>query len=356
MEIKYLTKDGYEKWDDFCSKSDDAWYWHTTDCLEFNLYYTPEFMPESKSFYIKKDNKIIAICPLIIVIIDGVKEFSFGGGYGILPAFINGLTKKDREKIMKFTFKHIDNLAKEFNIKKASFRFSVLNKSYITPQSQRYNHLVKYGYLDVSINTQVIDLEKTLKELRGDIRHGHNYDINRVSKILKIEIFDYKNITREIFDRYKNLHHKAMGRVTRPKITFDLMYKAIKKQQAVLVGAIKDKKFVGFSYFYLYKGNAYYGSSCNDPDFRNIPISHAIQWRSIEYLKNKGYHYYELGWQQYGPTLVDFPTSKAIDIARFKRGFGGFTVPLFMGEKYYNRDYFLKIYNKRVRQVYEKVV
>jgi len=73
-------------------------------------------------------------------------------------------------------------------------------------------------------------------------------------------------------------------------------------------------------------------------------------------MNQKKYKFYELGWQYYSPTLSNFPTEKEIDIARFKRGFGGFTVPLFRAEKYYDKKYFLKTYQDRINKFSDSIL
>lgn len=349
MEIVKLTKENYQDWDKFCLESGEAWFWHTSGWLEYHLNYRPEIKPRSLSFFLKENNKLIAACPLILETINGQEEFSYGGGYGPAPIFAGGLAPKQMEKIKKNIFERIDALAKENKVKRARLRFSVLDKSGLENENQQYNYLMKYGFIDTSLNTQILDLRKPLGELRRAVRHGHDAAISRAEKILTAEIFDGKNITSEIFQNYAELHHLASGRITRPVKTFDLMLEFIKTGQAFLVSAKKQDVFIGFSYFFAYKKNVYYGSACNDPAYKDIPIAHFIQWRAIEYLKEKKYDFYEIGWQYFNRTLADNPSQKEIDISSFKRGFGGQIVPLFRGEKYYDKDYFLTVYSERLK-------
>ncbi|MBI3631438.1 MAG: hypothetical protein HY219_01045 [Candidatus Staskawiczbacteria bacterium] len=323
--------------------------------MKYTLNYKPEMKPETKSFFVKNDNKIVAICPLILEDNNGVKEFSFGNNFGPAPAFSDFLTSKLKDKVAKLIFKHIDKLAKDFQVKRARLKFSILNKSFIEASECEFNYLMKFGYLDVSLNTQVIDLSQTLDELRNSLRHGHDSDVDKAAKEMTVEFFDENNIFPEMFNNYIELHHKAAGRVTRPRSTFDLMYDLIKEGKAFLVGAKKDNVFAGFSYFFLFKNNVYYGSSCNNPDVEDLPIAHFIQWKTIEYMNKKKNKFYEIGWQNFSDTLSDFPSQKEIDIARFKRGFGGQTVPLFMGEKYYDKDFFLKVYQDRITRYADSI-
>jgi len=343
MEVVKLTKDKYKDWNQFCLDSDSAWWYNTTNWLEYNLAYKPENKPESKSFMIVNNGKILAICSLIK---EG-HEFSFGEGYGPTPAYLNDLTQKQERKVMKQVFQHIDNLAKEDDIRRVRMRFPVLSESY-----DMNNYLTLFGYLDTSIQTRCIDLSNSLEELRADIRHGHDSDIDKATKELRAEIYDDENITRNIFSEYKNLHHLASGRKTRPDNTFDMLYDNIKNGNGFLVGALKGDEYVSFAYFTVYKGNVNYGSSCNKPDI-NLPLAHFVQWEAMIYM-HQFCDIYEIGWQQYGYTLSDFPTPKEINIGKFKRGFGGFTLPLFRGEKFYDKDYFLKVYEERVNKYVER--
>lgn len=348
MEIEILTPKKYKEWDEFCQLSGNAWFWQTSVWLDYHLNYRPEIQPRNKSFFVKENNKIIAVCPLVLETINGVNEFSYGDGYGPMPIFTNGLTKKNDEKIKKFIFEKLDEMANENEVKRIRLKFSVLDKSYLENDVFKYNYLMKFGFLDTSINTQVMDLSLPLKDIKNGLRHGHDSDINKAAKVMEGVIFDKDNITAEIFDSYSSLHHKAAGRITRPKATFDIMFDIIKTGQAFLVGAIKNNLYIGFSYFFYYKNNVYYGSSCNNPDYRDLPIAHLIQWQAIKYMQEKKYHFYEIGWQNFSNSLSDFPSQKEINIARFKRGFGGYTIPIFRGEKYYDKKYFLKVFQERI--------
>jgi len=346
MEIVELTKDKYQDWDNFCLESDDAWFWHTSDWLEYELEYNPKNNSESKSFMVFNDNKMIAICPLLLQNYKSGKEFTYSDENGMVPALANSLNKKERDGVTNFVFNEIDRLAEENNVKRSLFTFSPLIKSFIQTGGQKINYLEKFGYIDTSFDTQIIDLKEPI-----ELSYHHSRNIKK-SLNLEVIILNKNNITREIFNQYINLHYKAAGRKTRPEITFDLMYEYIQKDNAFLVGAKKENVFIGFAYFNIFKDNVYYSSGCNDPDIK-IPISHFIQWNAIGAMKSMNYKFYEIGWQNSFNTLSNFPTEKNINISKFKHGFGGFTMSLFRGEKYYDKNYFLEIYRERIKKYSE---
>ncbi len=84
-----------------------------------------------------------------------------------------------------------------------------------------------------------------------------------------------------------------------------------------------------------------------------MPVGHALQGQALKWLAENEYAWYELGAQQYGPQIHDIPTEKKINIAVFKRGFGGKTVPLEIWEKFYSKEFFLEVYSERIKQYAE---
>lgn len=346
MEIIPLSNELYEDWDTFCTQSDQTWFWHTTDWLEYTIHLRPELKSQQKSFMILNNNTPITICPLILdTISEGEKKiniFSFDRSYGSLPALQNGLSPHQKDKILKIVFGHIDKISLELDVQCCLLKFNPLIPSYF--KEQQYNYLMKFGFVDTTLNTQILDLSKDINQILNEMRKGHRYDIRRGEKVFEVNIFDKSNITKETFDQYRILHHKAAGRITRPLITFEMMYKWILEGKAILCGASYNEYFVGFALIIIYKNGAYYGSASDDPDANiSVPFSHIIQWGVINWLKENGFQTYEIGLQQFSAQMFDIPSEKDKTISFFKRGFGGYTVPLFRGEKYYSLDYSTKI-------------
>jgi len=343
MDFIAYTDDKELLWNEFCLKSDDIWYWHTRPWLGYCLLYGKEkFKSRELSFMVMDDTGVLAVCPLLlekVVQPDGTDYYEFytsgSGGPGIAPALRNDLNEDRHEKILKVMFERVDALAKEYGVVKAGFR--------TTPLSNRgcvYNELMKYGYLDSSLNTRLIDLSSTLERLWSAFRKGHKYDTKRGEKTYQIHIYDQTNADKDAFEQYRLLHHKTAGRITRPIETFEMMYRWMLAGEAMLCGVSRDGQFAGFSYILLYKGAAFYASASDDPDFEtDIPISHVIQWKIINWLKENGFKTYEIGTQQFGPQLHDLPSPKDQSISFFKRGFGGRTLPVFRGFKYYDKDF-----------------
>jgi hypothetical protein len=319
------------EWDIIVKESEKSFFWHTSKWLEYTLSYIPDSI--SRSFYVEDDKGcIIAVCPLI----QSGNEFVMYWSPVIKDRTDN---MESYENIYKRIFEHIDMLAKQYDIVRSSMM--------IYPLSQpNFNYLTKYGYLDISLATQVIDLHDT--DILGGMRRGHQSDIKKGMQSLTTEVIDmYSNNVILTFAEYHELHTIDAGRETRNQTTWDMQLQWLRTGDAILIGTKHNNKFVGFSYIFLHNKKAYYGSACSQPGI-HLPIGHVLTWKTIQYLREQNFDYYEIGWQQFGNQIYDIPTSKEISISHFKRGFGGITLPLYRGEKYYDKCFLEKIQNERV--------
>lgn len=352
MERVFLTQEFFKDWDRLCEESDDAWFWHTLKWQEALVAHAGGSVLTQRSFLVSHGGNCIAICPLFLHKLGGANELG-GGWHGMVPALSPHITRFEREKTLKFIFEEIDRIAQESSAWRVTLRSPVLNASYLD-NSERSNILMKYGYLDASLNTQLIRLERTLEALRRDVRHGHSADITRGTKALSFIICEKGSCTDDMYESYVALHERVAGYKKGERTAyFKVMRDILNDGNAFLAGASYKGHVVGFAYFIVYKSNVYFASSCNDPKYETFPITHFLQWESMKYMQAKHYRWYELGLQQYGPTLAEVPSEKEINISRFKRGFGGQTLPLFRGEKYYDKDFFKDTFTQRIGKYYE---
>jgi len=359
LEILPLSRDSHAEWDSFCLNSRDAWFWHTTQWMQYTLHYRPDLEPRSESFLCIHQGKIAAICPLMVEKYaphdDSAKEFSYGGDTVPAPAVSSDLGEKARRAVVQAIFSHIDTLARKHHVSRASFRISPLVPSFWDSQYQQANPLSRLGYTDISLASQVLDLSRDEQLLLRGMRKGHRADIARAAKLMKAEVLDAASISEESFERYRLLHRKAAGRVTRPLETFQMMYEWIRAGQAILAVATIGSSDVGFSLLSVYKDAAYYSSSCEDPEFNHLPIGHLLQWKAIQWLKRHGIRRYETGIQPLRNQLHSNASEKELKIAFFKRGFGGDTVPFWRGERFYDQQYCLRVLESRSRQYVQSI-
>lgn len=354
LTIVPLTPERYAEWDQFCLHSPDAWFWHTSQWLEYTLRYRPELQPRSYSFFCLHTGSVAAVCPLILETYnrdaDPMREFSYGGDTGPAPALADTLSEQTKKKVLQSAFAYVDELARQLNVARASFRMSPLAGSFWDAPIPKPNPLLKLGFSDVSLTTQVIGLVADEQQLLVGMRKGHRADITRSEKLLQATVLDKDSVTSESFERYRMLHHRAAGRVTRPLATFQMMYNWIRDGLAILSVANLHGKDVGFALVSVYKDGAYYSSSCEDPEHNDLPIGHILQWRALQWLQRHSVRRYEIGLQFYSSQPHAIVSEKESNISFFKRGFGGSPVPLWRGERFYDKQYCLTILRERAEK------
>ena len=300
MEAVEFTKN-ISEWDEFCLTSDGAWFWHTTGWMDYTVNYQPQLNSRSSAFIVVENGKIMAAVPLMIEehTYNGGKrffEFSFGGATCWSPALANGLSPKKRDDVLRFVSDHIDKLARANNIARVSLRISPLIPSFWEYSKSFIVNSVKFGYVDISLATSVIDLRLPVDQLWRNLSEGHRRNVNKgIRSSINTCFFDHDEIDYDTFEKYRLMHHKAAGRATRPPVTFKMMYDWIMQRSAVLFAAKKGETFIGFSYVIVYKDGAYYGSGANDPDYPKEPLGHVLHWQAIKWLKSHRYRYYEMG-------------------------------------------------------------
>ena len=191
---------GKERWDEFCLDSNDAWFRHTSASLKFCL--SLNGLNKNFSFALVEGDKILAVAPVIRQPIsgeDGLFEFTMGGDPIPLPALNNELVGSRREKILKTILLRIDEIAKAENIAYARMFIDPLTKPFLSGQFA-YNPFLKFGWNDVSLTANILDLSLSQKALFKNIRDTYRYDISGTDKLsLSVEFFDSQNISSEVF-------------------------------------------------------------------------------------------------------------------------------------------------------------
>jgi len=335
MKIIKLTKERYSDWNNFCLNSNDAWFWHTTNWLEYIINFQSKPEKQNFSFFIEDNNQLKAIVPLIIENKELEKGYSrelcFSGWTTPAPALNNFLSSEEEKLICQLIFKEIDQIAKKEKVSLIRFSqtplsINSLNKKLSSSLSEAF---ATFEYSDLPASSQTINLQKNINELWKNLRRNHRRLIKKGDGI-KIYFFNSQNISPHIFQNYEEMHYKAANKKTRSPQTFKLMYEWIKNNLGFLAIAELEGKKVGFEYFSIYKNNVYASSIAKDPQCQDLTIRHLLEWESILWMKKQGFYFYEVGHQPYWS-----PNKKQINISLFKKGFGGLLVPLFIKEKKY---------------------
>jgi hypothetical protein len=315
-------------WEELCSHASGAWFWHKRPWLEYTLAYRPQAESASLAFAVRDGAELVAAVPLMLERHDDGPRFSFGGGPCWAPAVAPGLARHRVERVLSEVFAHVDELAASHGARSVSWRLSPLATDWGSYLPFFLAATTRAGYVDVSLTSTVVDVSRPVDEIRARMSKGHRSAITAAGRAgLSAAVLTGAEAGPS-FDGYRQMHARAAGRVTRPARTFELMCDWLVDGSAALVRADYDGRPAGFAYLILDAGRAYYASGANEPRIGALPVGQALQGAALEWLSAGGFERYELGLQQFGPLPYDTPSDKDLGIARFKRGFGGLTLPL----------------------------
>ena len=199
------------------------------------------------------------------------------------------------------------------------------------------NYYLVDNYNDKSELTYILELNKPIDQLWTNIRKRYKNYINQMKKHdFTIEILDSKNCSKQLFDKFLDLHLSIKG-PNRSVKAFEMDYEAITNGTSIIFLFIKDDKIQASLQHYVYEDIIIPNSAMQTYDYseKNYYPYHYIYWESIKYFKEKGLKYYYIG--NYSIENDTFkPSKKEKDITFFKSGWGGELYPLIKAEKVCN--------------------
>ncbi len=331
--IKYADLSRNE-WNQYIDQIDGITFNYTAERISFNFEYSKAII-ENETF-LALDNKIpVAAAEIYIEKIGEEFQISWNGSYCNAPYIDIKLDYRVQENLARKLMAHIDEIAENYQCKKIMLKEDPLGNPEQSSTFYNYNYLLKYGYMDESGMTQLIDLRQSIDKLYSDVRKGHKRHINR-GKIYDIKIYGQHNITDEMIELYKDIYEKDAGKVTRNSELYRYYLEFIKNGKGLAAFGSIDGQEVGVVVVTIYKNTAYYSSYGElEEELNHVPIGHVLHWEIINYLKEHGIEFYEMGEQIFGRTHYSNPEAKLINISNFKRRFGGYTVPFWRGVKEY---------------------
>ena len=188
-------------WQNFVERNNVSWRFLPAR-MEYEKVYCHKTLIQNCSFVIAKNDIPVAICPLFLEEQNNHYFFSSNFGYQIAPLVSSCPSEKQRKKIERFCFEEIDKLAKRNSVVKCMRQIDPIVGGY------SYNVLTKYGYLDASLQTDVIDLGYELEVLWSNLRKSYKSLINNGIDEFTILVMDLENPNYEIHETYRKLHHK----------------------------------------------------------------------------------------------------------------------------------------------------
>lgn len=85
---------------------------------------------------------------------------------------------------------------------------------------------------------------------------------------------------------------------------------------------------VGGGFFQVTRDEGVYAVAAYDRALFDKPLGHAVQYRAVEEMKNRGIRWYKIGARPY-PGDQPPPSAKELRIAEFKQGFASHIFPCY---------------------------
>ena len=185
--------------------------------------------------------------------------------------------------------------------------------------------LEKGGKLDKVNYEMYVDLTMTVKEIRGFIRKSFRPLVSSGLKNWNVEVMD--QYCDNTWAKFRELHKKVAGRVTRSIETWDIQHESIKSGDAFLVYVSgTDGVMVGGGYFDMSDYECNYSVGSYDRKLSDQPLGHMIQYQAILTAKEKGREIYYIGDRFYKVSPPDV-NEKRVQISHFQQGFASQILP-----------------------------
>ena len=188
-------------------------------------------------------------------------------------------------------------------------------------------------YLLTQLNTKsllnfkrIINLKQSEDSLKNSVRRRYRSSINWGLREMEINIYDSKNITKDIISNFRKLHIREAGRETRSLNTWDRQYDSILAGSSFCITGIYKGEFVSAGWFPISDRHCFYGVSASRRDLFEKPLFHAIFWKAILKAKELNAVAFET-YEVYKHGEIRPPTDKEKQISHFLSGFGGSLIP-----------------------------
>ncbi len=339
MDFKLIqfTQVDSEQWDTWVSKLDFSTYYHSwswLNCLsQFN------YVKKNLTFALfdKQNDKLLAICPFALSVFED-DEYHYAS-FGYFPCGVPALatiSAKDRRILLDEIFRIFASYIQTYSIVKLSMATHPLNQASFAGKAGFYNEysmeLLRYGMWYQIENTVVIDLSKSEPDLVNDVSRYHFRHVKKARKKgIEVKVYNAKENqeeAEEFFNKMREAHFISAGRETRPRGTWDAMYRGLLDDKASLFVAFDGEKTASYLYCGEFGSMAFGWSQVNTPEYTQSSVRHLLEWEAILfYKKSKKYKFYEVGERYYGPQFFSIPSEKELSISVFKERYGGVLLP-----------------------------
>lgn len=212
---------------------------------------------------------------------------------------------------IKFAFTHIDRLVQSRGIREVWIRER--SAAMLSPIGEA---CLGRQAVPVVALIGLVDLEGGPVVWKRALRKSFQQFINWGRKSFEISYLNAGNFSPETFDVYRLFHAEVAGRVTRPRASWDEMYRAVSDGRGELILAHLNGKLAAGSLFIDGTQVTLYMNGVYDRDL-DKPLAHFMIWTGIERAQGRGMKALQLGDIHIRGAVDD----KRFQVGYFKRGF-----------------------------------
>ena len=314
-------------WNDVIKRGQNVPFFYMEKEVDYQTVYF-NYLSESSldiSLILYHDNSPCGVWPLVFDIEDKEPIKSINNQYGgvvLPPLFVKNFQKKSQRKIVKSCIEFLNKLldvsdGECWRTNEASLDGNV---------SQWYQIALEKGAELDKVNYEMhLDLTMSIEQIRKFIRKSYRPLISSGQKNWTVSVMD--QYCENTWDKFRALHKRVSGRVTRSIDTWNIQHEAIKNGDAFLVYIINSEGImVGGACFVMSSYQCNYSVASYDRQLSDQPLGHMIQYQAILTMKEKGRQMYYLGDRFYKEDLP-FVTEKQVNISNFKQGYSSQITP-----------------------------
>ena len=351
MQLKHLEHNFIDEksWDHNLTNFPHSNFLHSYKWMK----YISEFdnVVSNKSFFLtNSEGEVVAFCPLIVYRLsyESNEYLSIGSNsqYTIGFPLVQSKTSSMRKKIFKYIFNYYFSFALENGIKVMETVSHPLTKTFCNRETNymdKFFEPIKYKNFDRVTNTSVVDLSNSVEFLERNLGKYHRRHIRRTEKkgivFEAIDCNTEENIVEKSFKNFQEAHFISAGKSTRPQQTWDTMKEMLVKDKAVLFVAKIKNIVVSYLLCGKFRNMSWGWSQVNVEEYeKEYSPRHFLEWKSILYLKELGYQFYEIGDIVYYPSPFYIPSKKELSISMFKERYGASLLPKVYWTLFFDND------------------
>ena len=328
--IKKQDEINKKEWDAFVNASSMGWAWHLYDLVAF--YALKSYSNESFAIVDTKNKGEILL--IMQMHRRGTHALSRWG-----MVIKDSLSRKQRNSLRKSFSDYIDHYLEQHRIRNLEVTLPPLSACFLPEKHNLICPWIFWGFAPEIRYTYVVDLHKPVEKLLADCEETTRQAIRKHEKQEKYKIIEYKSTIpySEAYETYMRLHKATYTRTGATDHILDeyfvknifekLIPNNISKVYFLYDNELKET--VAFVNTLIYKNTAYYWWGGSDSNKVDIGANRYLLFNVIK--KTQEYFHHD-GYFETGSAFPYLRGDKMKGISDYKRAFGTFLHPIFMGK------------------------